>query len=131
MNSPMKSLLDKNAMTNKSQIFFALFLFQFLVMPLFGQGDFPALPNPPKLVNDFSNTLSSDEVQRLERKLTAYNDSTSTQVTIVMIRSLGPYDISDYAFQLGDRWGIGQKDLDNGILILAAMSDRKVFIATG
>lgn len=131
MNSPMKSLLDKNAMTNKSQILFALFLFQFLVMPLFGQGDFPALPNPPKLVNDFSNTLSSDEVQRLERKLTAYNDSTSTQVTIVMIRSLGPYDISDYAFQLGDRWGIGQKDLDNGILILAAMSDRKVFIATG
>ena len=118
-------------MINKSQIFLTLLFLQFLVLPLFGQGDFPALPNPPRLVNDFSNTLSSDEITRLERKLIAYNDSTSTQVTIVMIQSIGPYDISDYAFQLGDKWGIGQKDLDNGVLILAAMKDRKVFIATG
>lgn len=97
----------------------------------YGQSDFPEVPDPPRLVNDFSNTLSRDEVNRLEGKLLAYNDSTSTQVTIVMIRSVGPYDISDYAFQLGDKWGIGQRDRDNGLLILAAMEDRKVFIATG
>lgn len=97
----------------------------------FAQGDFPEAPTPPKLVNDFTNTLSRAEVDQLERKLVTYNDSTSSQVTIVMIRSIGPYDISDYTFQLGDKWGIGQKDRDNGILILAAMEDRKVFIATG
>lgn len=95
------------------------------------QGDFPSAPNPPRLVNDFSNTLSSDEVSRLEQKLVAYNDSTSSQVSIVMITSIGPYDISDYAFQLGDKWGIGRKDKNNGVLILAAMNERKVFIATG
>ncbi|WP_291787181.1 TPM domain-containing protein [Cecembia sp.] len=95
------------------------------------QGDFPPPAKPPKLVNDFTNTLSANEVRQLENKLIAYNDSTSSQVTIVLIQSLGPYDISDYAFQLGDQWGIGQKDRDNGILILAAMDDRKVFIATG
>jgi uncharacterized protein len=102
-------------------------------MPLvgFSQQDFPNAPVPPRLVNDFSNTLSSQQVQQLERKLVAYNDSTSSQVTIVLIRSIGPYDISDYTFQLGDKWGIGKKDLDNGVLILAAMDDRKVFIATG
>ncbi len=131
MNSPMKSLLDKITMVNKSLLLITFLFLQLLVLPLFGQGDFPSPPSPPKLVNDFSNTLSSEEVLKLERKLVAYNDSTSTQVTIVMVRSLGPYDISDYAFQLGDKWGIGQKDLDNGILILAAMNDRKVFIATG
>lgn len=65
--------------------------------------DFPPVPNPPRLVNDFTQTLSQDEVSRLERKLVAYNDSTSTQIAIVMIRSIGQYDISDYAFQLGDR----------------------------
>ena len=92
--------------------------------------DFPPVPNPPRLVNDFTQTLSQDEVARLERKLVAYNDSTSTQIAIVMIRSIGQYDISDYAFQLGDQWGIGGK-VDNGVLILAAMNDRKVFIATG
>jgi uncharacterized protein len=96
-----------------------------------GQGDFPPKPSPPRLVNDFSEILSSAERERLERKLVAYNDTTSSQVTIVLIKSVGPYDISDYAFQLGDQWGIGQRDLDNGVLILAAMEDRRVFIATG
>ncbi|MCH7397666.1 TPM domain-containing protein [Belliella sp. DSM 107340] len=109
-----------------------LFFFVYLISSFaWAQGDFPAVPNPPKLVNDFSKTLSSSEIQNLENKLVAYNDSTSSQVTIVMVNSIGPYDISEYAFQLGDKWGIGRKDKDNGILILAAMKDRKVFIATG
>lgn len=111
--------------------FLTLSLFSVLLISALAQGDFPPAPVPPKLVNDFSNTLSQTEIAQLERKLVAYNDSTSSQVTIVMIKSLGPYDISDYAFQLGDRWGIGQKDRDNGVLILSAMDDRKVFIATG
>ncbi|MEN2280795.1 TPM domain-containing protein [Algoriphagus sp. SE2] len=93
--------------------------------------DFPPAPNPPRLVNDFTITLSTSEVQQLENKLVAYNDSTSTQISIVMMRSVGQYDISDYAFRLGDAWGIGGSQNDNGILILAAMDDRKVFIATG
>ncbi|HLT07842.1 MAG TPA: TPM domain-containing protein [Cyclobacteriaceae bacterium] len=95
------------------------------------QGDFPEPPNPPRLVNDFTNTLSEAQKAALERKLVAYDDSTSTQISIVLIRSVGPYDISDYAFQLGDKWGIGRQGKDNGLLILAAMEDRKVFIATG
>ncbi|UJP65927.1 TPM domain-containing protein [Mongoliitalea daihaiensis] len=108
-----------------------LFLATLLSLDMWAQGDFPAPPNPPKLVNDFSESLNANEVHALEQKLRAYNDSTSSQVSIVLIQSVGPYDISDYAFQLGDQWGIGRKDKDNGILILAAMQDRKVFIATG
>lgn len=109
-------------------ITFLLFTISYLS---WGQGDFPEKPNPPRLVNEFSKTLSNTEVQQLENKLLAYNDSTSSQVSIVLINAVGPYDISDYAFQLAENWGIGRKDLDNGILILAAMKDRKVFIATG
>ena len=93
--------------------------------------DFPPVPNPPRLVTDFTNTLSASELGQLESKLVAYNDSTSTQIAIVMMRSVGQYDISDYAFRLGQAWGIGGGENDNGILILAAMDDRKVFIATG
>jgi uncharacterized protein len=116
----------------KSTKFVFLFLLGlFAYLHLLAQGDFPPIPSPPRLVNDFTQTLSPGEIQQMERKLVAYNDSTSTQVTIVMIRSIGAYDISDYAFQLGDQWGIGQKDKENGVLILAAMDDRRVFIATG
>ena len=78
-----------------------------LSLSSWAQGDFPAKPNPPRLVNDFSKTLSDNEVRQLESKLVAYNDSTSSQVSIVLINSIGPYDISDYAFQLGENWGIG------------------------
>ena len=93
--------------------------------------DFPPAPNPPRLVNDFTGTLSASEVEQLEQKLLAYSDSTSTQVSIVLLGSVGPYDIADYTFQLGEQWGIGVKGKDNGILILAAMEDRKIFIAPG
>ena len=100
---------------------------------LFGQmqaQDLPPVPNPPRLVNDFTGTLSPDEVAQLEQKLVAYNDSTSTQIAIVIMQSTGEYEIADYSQRLGESWGIGRSK-DNGILILAAMKDRKVFIATG
>jgi len=119
----MRFLLDPKI----RPIVFILFLFAGRV---FAQ-DFPPVPNPPRLVNDFTNSLSGSELEQLENKLVAYNDSTSTQISVVMMRSVGQYDIADYAFQLGEAWGIGGAQNDNGILILAAMDDRKVFIATG
>lgn len=109
-------------------------LFLVLIVLLFGQvqaQDFPPVPNPPRLVNDFTGTLSPQEVDQLERKLVAYNDSTSTQIAIVMMRSTGEYEIADYSQRLAQAWGIGGANNDNGILILAAMDDRNVFIATG
>lgn len=115
---------------NKRSIFLLIFLL-ISSFSAFAQEDFPARPNPPRLVNDFTNTLSESERSALENKLVAYDDSTSTQISIVLIGSVGPYDISDYTFQLGEKWGIGRKDKDNGMLILAAMEDRKVFMATG
>ncbi|WP_332910972.1 TPM domain-containing protein [Algoriphagus boritolerans] len=82
------------------------------------------------MVNDFTGTLSADELARLEQKLVGYTDTTSTQIAIVLMRSTGDYEIADYAQRLGENWGIGSSK-DNGILILAAMNDRNVFIATG
>lgn len=78
----------------------------------------PDRPNPPHLVNDFAKMLSPDEVNNLERKLVSFNDSTSTQIAVVIVPSLEGTDISDYAQKLAEKWGIGQKGLNNGILIL-------------
>lgn len=93
--------------------------------------DFPAVPSPFRYVNDYTHTLSTQEVQFLEHKLRQYSSATSSQIAVVMMGSVGQYAISDYAFQLGDKWGIGRKKLDNGVLLLVAKDDRKVFIATG
>jgi uncharacterized protein len=108
-----------------------LSLLLLLSFPSLGQGDFPAPPSPPRLVNDFTGTLSASQVNALEQKMVAYEDTTSSQVSIVLVRSVGPYEIGDYTIQLAEKWGIGRRDRENGVLILAALDDRKVFIATG
>jgi uncharacterized protein len=113
------------------KIFFAIF---FLVS-LFAQAQIekalPPRPNPPKLVTDLTGTLTPDQKDALERKLVAYDDSTSNQIAIVIIPSTGDYDISDYAFALGRSWGVGNKKNNNGVVVLVAKNDRKMFIAPG
>lgn len=109
-----------------------LFIFFFIFQGLVFAQDIPPKPNPPRLVNDFvGGLLSQSQIDQLEQKLKAYNDSTSTQIAIVIVKSVQPYDISEYAVKLGRDWGIGQKGKNNGIVLLWAPSDRKVYIATG
>jgi uncharacterized protein len=91
----------------------------------------PPPPNPPRLVNDFAGALSSGEVAALEQKLVAYDDSTSTQIAIVIEQSLEGDDAFDYSYRLAEAWGIGGKENDNGILIYVALGDRKIRIQTG
>jgi uncharacterized protein len=87
--------------------------------------------SPPQMVNDFAGMLNSSEKQLLEQKLLNYNDSTTTQIYIVTIDSLGDYPIEEYALQVGRNWGIGQKETDNGVLILIAENDRSIDIEIG
>lgn len=94
----------------------------------FGQ-QIPARSNT--LVTDYTQTLSTEEIQKLESKLVAFNDSTSTQIAIVLIKTIGQNDINQFGAELGRQWGIGQQGKNNGILILAAIDDRKVTIKTG
>ncbi|MDB5148151.1 MAG: hypothetical protein JWQ57_2171 [Mucilaginibacter sp.] len=91
--------------------------------------DFPQRSNT--LVTDYTNTLNPADKQRLESKLVAFNDSTSTQIAVVILKSTGSYDINDYGVQLLRKWGIGQKDKNNGVLVLVAIGDRKMSIQTG
>jgi uncharacterized protein len=91
--------------------------------------DFPERSNT--LVTDYTNTLSPADKQQLETKLVTYNDSTSTQIAVVILKSTGNYDINDYGVQLLRKWGIGQKGKNNGVLVLVAIGDRKMSIQTG
>jgi uncharacterized protein len=97
--------------------------------------EFPERPVPPRLVNDFAGMLKPDDISYLEQKLVAFNDSTSTQIAIVVVPTLQGYAPSDYAQRLAERWGIGEKGKDNGLLILikpkTGDSRGEVFIAQG
>ncbi len=93
--------------------------------------DIPSRPQPPRLVNDFAGMLSSEQADRLETKLDDYSDSTSTQIAIVTIVSLDGSDITQTAYRIGDAWGVGGKNQDNGVVILLSRDDRSVWVATG
>ena len=85
----------------------------------------PSKPYPPRLVNDFTNTLSYSEIETLERRLVAYNDSTSTQFTVVLVDDLHGMDVAQFATQLGHDWGVGQGAKDNGAVILVKPKNEK------
>ncbi|MFY8020266.1 MAG: TPM domain-containing protein [Bacteroidia bacterium] len=109
---------------------FGVIIAVFLSLSVFAK-DIPASPNPPRLVNDFAGVLDASQVENLESKLKAYNDSTSTQVAIVIENSLEGDDIFDYCQRLATDWGIGVKGRNNGVLIYVAISDRKMRIHVG
>jgi len=123
-------------MIKKSLLYLFRFVFLLALIPGTGNAqDFPEKPVPPRLVNDFTGMLRDNEIAALEHKLVAFNDSTSTQIAIVIVSDLNGYDRADYAQRLGEKWGIGQKGFDNGLLILVKektnTSDGQVFIAQG
>src|SRR5690348_9382120 len=91
----------------------------------------PARPNPPRLVNDFAGVLSPAEAQQLEQQLVAYDDSTSNQIAIVTVKSLDDYPIEEYALKILRDWGVGNKKTNNGVVLLAAIEDRKIRIEVG
>lgn len=109
------------------KLIIALFL-TVLCTSVFAQ-QYPATPNT--LVNDYTGTLSESQKQQLEAKLVAFDDSTSTQITIVILKSVGEYDINEYALGLGRSWGVGGKKNSNGVVILVALGDRKIAMQTG
>jgi len=78
--------------------------------------DLPAKSN--KLVNDYAGSLSNQQKSMLERKLVDYNDSTSTQIAILIVNDLQGYDIVDYAQRVAQKWGIGQQKTNNGVIIV-------------
>ena len=101
---------------------FFLSLLFLCALTVFGQNGIPDAPNPPRLVNNFSKEfpdfLSVDEQQLLENKLTAFAESASNQIVIVIVDDLAGYESSEFAYELGDKWVIGHEKEENGIVIL-------------
>lgn len=95
------------------------------------QVNIPQKPNPPLPVYDAADLLSNSEENALNQRLIAYADSTSTQIVIATIPSLNNEYEGILAPKWAHEWGIGNKDKDNGVFILIAQKERKIWIAPG
>jgi uncharacterized protein len=96
--------------------------------PALAEPTFPALTGR---VVDEANLLDPADEQALTADLKALEDKSSDQVVVVTLPSLQGYAIEDYGYQLGRHWGIGTKQLNNGVLLIVAPNERKVRIEVG
>jgi uncharacterized protein len=90
---------------------------------------FPANNGSP--VVDQAGLLTPEQVLDLKSKSEALLAQSGRAFAVVTVKSLEGYPIEDYAYRLGRAWGLGQKDKDDGVLLLVAPNERKVWIATG
>ena len=112
--------------------FFILFVCFFITQIGFAQFTIPEKPSFQTSVYDYAKVLSANEKAQLEEKLIKYSDSTTTQIVVITIESLKGEDIGILTPKWGQTWGIGgtEKD-DNGVLILLAKAERKIWISPG
>jgi len=109
-----------------------LFLFFCSIATIFAQ--IPPQPNPPRLVNDLANLFTRNEVQELERILVDFNDSTSNVVCVVTVNDLNGYSAAEFAYEIGEQWGVRDKKYRNGVVILVKPKNEtsgEVYISVG
>jgi len=84
---------------------------------------------PLARVTDTTGTLDAGQKQALEARLAAFESARGTQIAIVMVGSTQPEPISDFAQRIGDAWKIGRTEVGDGLLIVVAKDDRRIWIA--
>jgi len=125
---------SKNKISNSKRIFqFTLLSIVFFITNnICAQFTIPEKPSFQTSVYDYANVLSTSEKSQLEEKLIRYSDSTTTQIVVITIESLKGEDIGILTPKWGQEWGIGgSAQNDNGVIILLAKAERKIWISAG
>ena len=94
----------------------------------------PPAPNPPRLVNDFANILTPEQIQEKENRLVAFNDSTTNVICVVTVNDLGYYTAAEFAYEIGEQWGVRSDDKRNGVVLLLKPRNEtsgEVYISVG
>ncbi|MEX1382863.1 YgcG family protein, partial [Lutibacter sp.] len=121
-------MIFKKNILKKYSTFFIAILF---VQVAFGQFTIPDKPKLQTSVYDYANLLSASQKSTLEQKLINYSDSTSTQIVIATVETIKGEDIGILTPKWAHEWGIGQAKEDNGVFILLANKERKIWISPG
>jgi len=119
---------EKNVIKN-AILLFALFLCP--IQTINAQFDIPPIPKDQTSVYDYAELLSASEKSNLEQKLIRYSDTTSTQIVVAIIATSKGENIGLLAPKWAQEWGVGQAKEDNGVFILLARDDRKIWISPG
>ncbi len=92
---------------------------------------FIAIPELKSRVTDLTQTLSTEQKNQLEAKLTAFEQQKGSQIAVLIVPSTQPEDIAQYAIRVVEKWKVGREKVDDGFLVLVAKNDRKIRIEVG
>lgn len=115
-------------MHNLKRWLWAFILYGLIITPLAAALNVPPLGGR---VNDLADMIHPSTEQQLEAALAQLEKSDSTQVVILTIPSLGGEALEEYSMRVAEQWQIGQKEVDNGVLLLVSKNDRKIRIEAG
>ncbi len=91
-----------------------------------------AIPNyEDRYVNDFESILLTDDIYTLNQIYSIIEENTTAQVVFVSVNNTEGYDISQYAVMIGEDWGVGQSEKDNGVVILYVAETGKIWVSVG
>lgn len=90
-----------------------------------------AVPHLKSRVNDLADVLNKSTIQILEEHLKLLEDSDSTQIVVLIVKSLNGESIESFSLRVAESWKIGQKNADNGALLVVSLADRLVRIEVG
>ena len=100
------------------------------ILPLSAANKYPK-PTSQFFVNDFAEVIEQSAEDEIYSKGAALQEKTTAQVVVVTVDTLDGEEPADYALELGREWGVGQKEEDNGVVILLAKTERQIYIAVG
>lgn len=112
-------------------LFIAIAVFCQIIPASCARAQEPDFPDYVGYVNDFAGILSNENKGAITALIGELERKTTAQIAVVTVGTVQPLDIEGYAVRLFEKWGIGQKGKDNGVLLLVAVRDRKVRIEVG
>jgi uncharacterized protein len=89
------------------------------------------LPSLTGRVNDYASMITPETARGIDEKLSRLEENESTQVVVLTVDSLEGEPLEDFSIRVVEAWKIGERDYDNGVLLLVAKRDRKVRIEVG
>lgn len=123
---------------NITKIFCVIFLLWAILLPMAPLHAIPIsdIPNPRRVngtwVSDAANILSADTESRLNKRISQLAANNGSEIAVVTVPDIAPVNtVKAYATELFNTWGIGKRGLDNGVLFLVAVKERRIEIETG
>jgi uncharacterized protein len=88
-------------------------------------------PSPDGAVTDTSGRLTAEDDRVIEAEIASYRSRTGHEIAVLMVGSLGGESVDDVAYTTANKWGVGKKGSDDGVLLVIAPNERKMRIETG